>query len=253
MSEPAAAAAAVVDVSANKDEDLIALVAKLLQSDLALVSEGARNRQQRAEFFAHVATDYKLLTALNEAATSKYASMALVTKSLIVHTEDLRAKYRSFEPYLARVDEICESVAKIEQVTRVCTPHRRRLSRADGLVAGRLHASARGQTQDNGRAVADWQCFAEAVNRRRVRMYSRVLGRDDVDHLLLGQHAYEHAIFRHIDARWRQHGEDKVRLGKRRLGHHLERRKVHCRKKKKKIRNALATQLLATCLDCLEW
>lgn len=89
---------------------LLESVSALLQSDVKLVAE-----------------DYALLKQLNEMAVSKYADMATVTKSLSLHVEDLKSKYKSFEPYLAKVDEICESVASIEQTVMLLEDYTTRL------------------------------------------------------------------------------------------------------------------------------
>ncbi len=37
------------------------------------------------------------------------------TRSLSLYVSDLGSKVKSFEPYLAKVDEICEAVGQIEQ------------------------------------------------------------------------------------------------------------------------------------------
>lgn len=84
----------------------------LLQSDLSLV-----------------AADYELLRALNEEAARRYGDMATVTKSLSVHVEDVKGKYRSFEPFLAKVDDICDSVAKLEQTVLMLDDYTMRLVR----------------------------------------------------------------------------------------------------------------------------
>jgi hypothetical protein len=39
----------------------------------------------------------------------------LQTKSLSLYVSDIGSKAKSFEPYLAKVDEICEAVSQIEQ------------------------------------------------------------------------------------------------------------------------------------------
>lgn len=102
---PDAPAAPVAPEAALLDQ-----VAVLLQGDLALVAE-----------------DYRLLTALTEAARRKYQDMGTVTRSLTVHTADLHAKYRAFEPYLERVAEICESVAAIENTVMLLDDYTLRL------------------------------------------------------------------------------------------------------------------------------
>ena len=86
----------------------------------------AVRRLVRADVEA-VADDYALLQTLNQHATARYADMATVTKSLNVHVEDVKSKYRSFEPYLARVDEICDSVAKLEQTVLMLDDYTMRL------------------------------------------------------------------------------------------------------------------------------
>ena len=73
----------------SPDAALAASATQLLQSDIDIVTK-----------------DYQLLKDLNDAAAKKYAEMATVTKSLSVHVEDVKSKYRSFEPYLAKVDEV---------------------------------------------------------------------------------------------------------------------------------------------------
>jgi uncharacterized protein YoxC len=102
---------ALAEASApDSQKELQKSVTKLLSSDLQIASK-----------------DYELLKKLNDTACVKYQEMAAVTKTLSVHVEDVKSKYKSFEPYLAKVEEICDAVAKIEQTVALLDDYTMRL------------------------------------------------------------------------------------------------------------------------------
>ena len=91
-------------------DEFLASVAALLQSDLKVASN-----------------DYKLVKKLNDAASEKYENMTQTTKSLSLHVDDLKAKYKSFEPYLAKVEEISAAVDQLEQMVLLLDDYTTRL------------------------------------------------------------------------------------------------------------------------------
>ena len=95
---------------ATDTSELFANLSLAMQSDLRLAAE-----------------DYKLLSAMNGAAADKYENMQEVLLNLSKHVQDLKSKYKSFEPYLAKVDEICENVTQIEQTVILLDDYTTRL------------------------------------------------------------------------------------------------------------------------------
>lgn len=58
--------------------------------------------------------DYKLLEAMNKATAAKYSDMKQIADSLQVSTTDLYEKFRDLLPLMQQIDEIDETVDKLE-------------------------------------------------------------------------------------------------------------------------------------------
>jgi len=71
--------------------------------------------------------DYKLLESMNLAASEKYAEMTDVAKGLTSFMKDLQIKYKDFNPYLEKIDEIDTNVTELEKTVLLLDEYTRRL------------------------------------------------------------------------------------------------------------------------------
>lgn len=58
--------------------------------------------------------DYKLLEAMNKATSAKYSDMKQIADNLQVATTDLNDKFKDLLPLMQQIDEIDETVDKLE-------------------------------------------------------------------------------------------------------------------------------------------
>jgi len=64
-----------------------------------------------------VLEDYSLLSQMNAATAEKYSDLRQVTGSVARSLGDLNDKYLSLQPHLDQIDQIEESVVKLEEIT----------------------------------------------------------------------------------------------------------------------------------------
>eukprot|EP01123_Difflugia_compressa_P006337 TRINITY_DN18533_c0_g1_i1.p1 TRINITY_DN18533_c0_g1~~TRINITY_DN18533_c0_g1_i1.p1 ORF type:complete len:200 (+),score=59.60 TRINITY_DN18533_c0_g1_i1:31-600(+) len=109
--------------------------------------ENRKNEQQKAQdklindtktLFNHLANyiqnellitneDYKLLHQMNVITKDKYAEMTQMTQQLVVGMTELQTKYKSFQPYLDKIDEIEISVDELEKTVLMLDDYTKKL------------------------------------------------------------------------------------------------------------------------------
>ncbi|XP_066999481.1 biogenesis of lysosome-related organelles complex 1 subunit 2 [Anabrus simplex] len=71
--------------------------------------------------------DYRLLEAMNRATITKYSDMKQIAGNVARTMVELNEKYRSLQPYLEQIDQIDDSVAKLEQAAFKLDAYSKRL------------------------------------------------------------------------------------------------------------------------------
>jgi len=71
--------------------------------------------------------DYKLLESMNLLASEKYVEMTDVAKGLTSFMKDLQIKYKDFQPYLEKIDEIDTNVTELEKTVLLLDDYTKRL------------------------------------------------------------------------------------------------------------------------------
>eukprot|EP01116_Phalansterium_solitarium_P010063 TRINITY_DN24474_c0_g1_i1.p1 TRINITY_DN24474_c0_g1~~TRINITY_DN24474_c0_g1_i1.p1 ORF type:complete len:151 (-),score=35.36 TRINITY_DN24474_c0_g1_i1:101-520(-) len=71
--------------------------------------------------------DFTLLENMNTATKEKYAEMTLVAKALTTFMENLQNKYKDFEPYLRKIEEIDNNVGELERTVGLLDDYTKRL------------------------------------------------------------------------------------------------------------------------------
>jgi biogenesis of lysosome-related organelles complex 1 subunit 2 len=71
--------------------------------------------------------DYKLVQQMNEVTASKYSDMQQITGNIAKGVNQLNDKYRELQPYLDQIDQIGESVARLEQAAFKLDSYSKRL------------------------------------------------------------------------------------------------------------------------------
>nr|CAD7461127.1 unnamed protein product [Timema tahoe] len=71
--------------------------------------------------------EYKLLESMNRATITKYADMKQVAGNVARTVADLNDKYKSLQPYLEQIDQIEDSVTKLEQAAYKLDAYSKRL------------------------------------------------------------------------------------------------------------------------------
>ena len=74
-----------------------------------------------------VTEDYSLLEKMNRATVAKYADLRQVTVSVDKSLDELNSKYLALKPYLEQIDQIEDSVTKLEAATCKLHAYARRL------------------------------------------------------------------------------------------------------------------------------
>ncbi|XP_021960398.1 biogenesis of lysosome-related organelles complex-1 subunit 2 [Folsomia candida] len=94
----------------NLAKNMFEKTAEYLQGELLLVQE-----------------DYKLLENLNKATAAKYSDMRQISANVGKSLHELNDKYRSLEPLLLQIDQIEDSVNKLEQAAYKLDSYSKRL------------------------------------------------------------------------------------------------------------------------------
>jgi biogenesis of lysosome-related organelles complex 1 subunit 2 len=71
--------------------------------------------------------DYKLLYQMNVLTKEKYVDMTKMTAQLATGMTELQAKYKAFQPYLAKIDEIETSVSELEKTVLALDDYTKKL------------------------------------------------------------------------------------------------------------------------------
>ncbi|KAJ8896085.1 hypothetical protein PR048_001427 [Dryococelus australis] len=71
--------------------------------------------------------DYRLLEAMNQATIIKYSDMKQIASNVARTITDLNEKYKSLQPYLEQIDQIEDSVVKLEQAAYKLDAYSKRL------------------------------------------------------------------------------------------------------------------------------
>ena len=71
--------------------------------------------------------DYKLLENVNHATAAKYADMRQVSGNVITNLQELNLKFQDLAPILKQIDQIEDSVAKLEQAAYKLDNYSKRL------------------------------------------------------------------------------------------------------------------------------
>uniref|UniRef100_A0A1B6DGL3 Biogenesis of lysosome-related organelles complex 1 subunit 2 n=1 Tax=Clastoptera arizonana TaxID=38151 RepID=A0A1B6DGL3_9HEMI len=71
--------------------------------------------------------DYKLLEAMNLATITKYSDMKQIAVNISKNMTDLNEKYKLLQPYLDQIDQIEDSVTKLEQAAYKLDAYSKRL------------------------------------------------------------------------------------------------------------------------------
>jgi len=85
--------------------------------------------------------DFQLLENMNEVTKQKYTELNTVANNLSVFLEDLQKKYRDFEPYLKKIEQIDNNVGELENTVQLLDEYTKRLEeKFKKLVAQRKEA-----------------------------------------------------------------------------------------------------------------
>ncbi|KAH7948800.1 hypothetical protein HPB49_002494 [Dermacentor silvarum] len=71
--------------------------------------------------------DYRLTEEMNKATVAKYSDMQQIAGSVTKALKDLNGKCECLKPYLDQIDEVEDSVAKLEQVAYKLDAYSKRL------------------------------------------------------------------------------------------------------------------------------
>ena len=71
--------------------------------------------------------EYKLIEQMNRLTATKYSDMTQITGNISKGVEELNAKYGELAPYIEQIDQIDESVARLEQAAFKLDAYSRRL------------------------------------------------------------------------------------------------------------------------------
>ncbi|XP_059479312.1 biogenesis of lysosome-related organelles complex 1 subunit 2 isoform X1 [Neocloeon triangulifer] len=71
--------------------------------------------------------DYKLLENMNTVTAKKYSDMRQIASNVSKSLFELNEKYKSLQPYLEQIDQIDDSVAKLEQAAYKLDAYSKRL------------------------------------------------------------------------------------------------------------------------------
>ncbi|CAB3369625.1 biogenesis of lysosome-related organelles complex 1 subunit 2 isoform X1 [Cloeon dipterum] len=71
--------------------------------------------------------DYKLLENMNHVTVKKYSDMRQIASNVSKSLIELNEKYKSLQPYLEQIDQIDDSVAKLEQAAYKLDAYSKRL------------------------------------------------------------------------------------------------------------------------------
>jgi len=71
--------------------------------------------------------DYKLLEQMNKVTATKYSDMEQITSNINKGMVQLNEKYRELQPYLDQIDQIDESVTRLEQAAYKLDSYSKRL------------------------------------------------------------------------------------------------------------------------------
>ena len=102
---------------------------------------GAMNQYLTAELTTST-DELVLLRDLNTAAKQKYSGMADNTAQLVKYMSDLKEKYDSLAPYLAKVDEVDRSVTELEQTVASLDDYTKRIEVRFKKVVRELKATS---------------------------------------------------------------------------------------------------------------
>jgi len=89
--------------------------------------------------------DFELLRNMNDATKEKYSELNTVAKNLSLFLEDLQKKYRDFEPYLKKIDQIDTNVSELEHTVQLLDDYTKRLEKFKKLAAQRKEAKKGGK------------------------------------------------------------------------------------------------------------
>jgi len=73
------------------------------------------------------AEDYKLLEQMNKVTATKYSDMEQITANISKGMNQLNVKYQELQPYLDQIDQIDESVSRLEQAAYKLDSYSKRL------------------------------------------------------------------------------------------------------------------------------
>ncbi|EFA04749.2 biogenesis of lysosome-related organelles complex 1 subunit 2 isoform X2 [Tribolium castaneum] len=71
--------------------------------------------------------DYRLLENMNRATITKYSDMKHIAANVSKSMQELNEKYNSLQPYLQQIDQIEDSVVKLEQAAYKLDAYSKRL------------------------------------------------------------------------------------------------------------------------------
>ncbi|XP_044268375.1 biogenesis of lysosome-related organelles complex 1 subunit 2 [Tribolium madens] len=71
--------------------------------------------------------DYRLLENMNRATITKYSDMKHIAANVSKSIQELNEKYNSLQPYLQQIDQIEDSVVKLEQAAYKLDAYSKRL------------------------------------------------------------------------------------------------------------------------------
>ncbi|XP_022199054.1 biogenesis of lysosome-related organelles complex 1 subunit 2 [Nilaparvata lugens] len=71
--------------------------------------------------------DYKLLEAMNQATITKYSDMRQIAGNVAQSMSELNEKYKTLKPFLDQIDQIDDSVTKLEQAAYKLDAYSKRL------------------------------------------------------------------------------------------------------------------------------
>jgi len=71
--------------------------------------------------------DYKLLYQMNTSTKEKYVGMTKLSTQLVAGMTELQTKYKTFQPYLVKIDEIETSVNELEKTVLLLDEYTRKL------------------------------------------------------------------------------------------------------------------------------